>query len=131
MQKKVILAGAWLALLWNLYLVLGATFNVEAILPRVAGGGFDSLPGGLRFVYGIQTLLVAFQFAFLARLYARERAWSRNSYLVTRIFLILSGVSTLVNAVSRSHLERWNAIAAAVIAVAFYVLGNVKTQPIK
>jgi hypothetical protein len=131
MTKKLILASAWLALLWNLYLVSGATLNIDSILPRVAGGGFESLPGGLRFVYGIQTVLVGFQFVFLARLYNRDGAWSKNSYLITRIFLILSGVSTLVNAVSRSHLERWNAIAAAVIAVAFYVLGNVKTQPIK
>lgn len=131
MQKKAILAAAWVALLWNLYLVLGAVFNVNSILPRVAGGGFDSLPLGLRFVYGIQSLLVAFQFAFLARLYVRDGAWSKNSYLITRIFLLLSGVSTLVNAVSQSHLERWNAISAAVIALAFYILGNVKTQPIK
>lgn len=130
-QKKVLLVGAWIALVWNLYLVLGATFNVSAILPRVAGGGYESLPVGLRFVYGIQTLLVVFQFAFLARLYTRDGAWSKNSYLITRIFLILSGVSALVNAISRSHLERWNALPAALIAVAFYVLGNVKSQPIK
>ncbi|MBC7463643.1 MAG: hypothetical protein H7227_05235 [Actinobacteria bacterium] len=129
MQRKIILLSAWIALLWNLYLVAGATLNIEAILPRVAGGGFESMPTGLRFIYGVQTLLVGFQFFFLARLYYRNGAWSKNSYLITRIFLALSAVGALVNAVSRSHLERWNAISAAVIAIAFYVLGNVKTRP--
>ena len=129
MQRKTILVAAWVALLWNLFLVLGATLNVESILPRVAGGGYDSIPLGLRFVYGIQTLLVVFQFFFLARLYERNGAWSKNSYLITRIFLILSALSTLVNSVSRSSLERWNAIAAVVITLAFYVLGNIKTKP--
>lgn len=129
MQRKTILVAAWVALLWNLYLVLGAALNVESILPRVAGGSFESLPFGLRFMYGIQTLLVVFQFFFLARLYDRNGAWSKNSYLITRIFLVLSAVSAVVNSVSRSPLERWNAIAAVVIAVAFYVLGNVKSRP--
>jgi len=129
MQRKVILSSAWMALLWNLYLVVGAALNIEAILPRVAGGGFESMPTGLRFVYGFQTLLVGFQFFFLARLYLRNGAWSKASYLITRIFFVLSVVGALMNAVSRSPLERWNAIAAVVIAIAFYVLGNVKTRP--
>lgn len=129
MQRKVILVAAWVALAWNLYLVLGATFNVESILPRVAGGSFESLPSGLRIVYGIESLLVVFQLFFIVRLFNRDGAWSKNSFLITRIFLVLSALSTLVNAVSRSPLERWNAVAAAVITIAFYVLGNIKTKP--
>lgn len=129
MLRKITLFGVLIALAWNLYLVIGAALNIEAILPRVAGGGYDSLPVALRIVYFVQILLTIFQIGFVTILYARDGAWSRNSYLITRIFLVLAVVSTLVNAVSRSHPERWNAISAATIAVGFYFLGNVKIRP--
>ena len=45
--------------------------------------------------------------------------------------MALSGVSTLVNAISRSSAERWNAIAALIITVGFYYLGNVNLRPTK
>ena len=127
----MLLAGVLISFLWNFYLVLGATLNSTSVLTRVAGGHFHSLPIGLRIAYGIQTLLIIYQFYFVIRLFQRNGAWSRNSYLFARIFLALSAVSALVNAVSRSSAERWNAIAAAIIAVGYYFLGNVNLRPTK
>lgn len=131
MKNKLLLAGVLASFIWNFYLVSGATLNSSAVLTRVAGGNFDSIPLGLRIAYGVQTLLIVYQFYFVIRLYQRNGAWSRNSYLFARIFLALSAVSALVNAVSRSSAERWNAIAAAIIAIGYYFLGNVNLRPTK
>jgi hypothetical protein len=131
MRNKLLLGGVLVSFAWNFYLVLGATLNAHSVLTRVAGGHFTSLPLGLRIVYGIQTLLVIYQVYFVIQLYNHDGAWSRNSYLFARIFLALSAVSALVNAVSRSSTERWNALPAIAIAVGFYLLGNVNLRPIK
>lgn len=131
MKNKLLLVGVLASFIWNFYLVLGAALNSSAVLTRVAGGNFDSIPVGLRIAYGVQTLLIVYQFYFVIRLFKRNGAWSRNSYLFARIFLALSAVSALVNAVSRSSAERWNAIAAAIIAIGYYFLGNVNLRPTK
>ena len=131
MKNKLLLVGVLASFIWNFYLVLGATLNSSAVLTRVAGGNFDSIPVGLRIAYGVQTLLIVYQFYFVIRLFKRNGAWSRNSYLFARIFLALSAVSALVNTVSRSSVERWNAIAAAIIALGYYFLGNINLRPTK
>ena len=115
--------------MWNTYLVTGAALNAKSLLPRVAGGHYTSLPVMLRLLYAVEILITVFQFYFVFRLYVRGGAWSKNSYLLTRVFLILSAVSALANIVSRSHLERWNALAAALLALAYYLLGNVRFKP--
>jgi hypothetical protein len=130
-KNRLLLGGVFLSFAWNFYLVLGAALNNRSILTRVAGGGFDSMPMGLRVAYGIQSILIIYQIYFVAKLYQRNGAWSKNSYLLARIFMVLSGVSTFVNAISRSSAERWNAIAALIITVGFYFLGNVNLRPTK
>lgn len=131
MRNRLLLGAVLLSFFWNFYLVLGATLNDRSILTRVAGGGFDSMPSGLRIVYGVQSVLILYQMYFIVKLYLRNGTWSKNSYLLARIFMALSGVSTLVNAISRSSAERWNAIAALIITVGFYYLGNVNLRPTK
>ncbi len=131
MRNRLLLGAVLLSFLWNFYLVVGATLNDTAILNRVAGGGFNSMPTGLRFAYGVQSILILYQMYFIIKLYLRNGTWSKNSYLLARIFMALSGVSTLVNAISRSSVVRWNAIAALIIAVGFYFLGNVNLRPTK
>lgn len=129
MKRKAILAGVMISLLWNTYLVAGGAINAKSLLPRIAGGQYTSLPAILQFIYVIETAITLFQFYFVLRLYRLGGAWSKNSYLITRVFLALSALSALVNVVSKSHLERWNTIAAVVIALGYYVLGNVKFKP--
>ena len=131
MRNRLLLGAVLASFIWNFYLVLGATLNNKSILNRVAGGGFESMPLGLRIAYGVQSVLIIYQMYFIVRLYFRNGTWSKNSYLLARIFMALSGVSTLVNAISRSSAERWNAIAALIITVGFYYLGNVNLRPTK
>ena len=129
MKKKILLVAALLSLVWNFFLVTAATLNVSSLLPHVAGGQFHSLPVGLRVTYGVQALVIIFQFFFIIRLYQRSGAWSKTSFLLARIFLALSTLSAFVNDVSRSPVERWNAIAAAIIAYGFYVLAELNFRP--
>ena len=130
-KRLALLFAALVSLVWNLYLVVSATFNSTSILPRVAGGQFDSIPVFLRVMFGIQSLLIIYQLYFVVRLYQRGGAWSKNSYLLTRVFLVLTGVSAIMNFVSRSSQERWNTIPAVLIALAYYLLGNVRYRPTK
>jgi magnesium-transporting ATPase (P-type) len=131
MNKERFLPIVYIALLWSLILDIGATLNVSSFLHSVAGGQYTSLPTFLRFAYAIQTLLVIFQIIFITQLYRRNGAWSKASYLLARIFLVLAALSTIVNSLSKSPGERWNAIAAAIIAYGFYVLGDINSRPIK
>lgn len=129
MKKKIIFGAVLLAFAWNLFLVVAATLNISSILPRVAGGQLDTMPTGLRILYGFQALLVIFQIYFSAQLYQRKGAWSKRSFLMSRIFLIIAAFGAVVNSVSPSPAERWNAIAAVVIAYGFYVLAGPNFRP--
>jgi hypothetical protein len=129
MKKQIILGASLIAFAWNLYLVVGATLNVSSLMTRVAGGGYESLPIALRFAYGIQTLIVIFEMVFITSLYQHAGAWSKNSYLLSRIFLILSTLGAFVNVASNSPDEKWNAIPAAIIAYGFFSLAEMRFKP--
>jgi len=129
MKKKVALVASLASFAWNFYLTAAVALNVTSIAPRVAGGQLHTFSGALRFTYGVQALVVIFQFVFLIQLFKRSGVWSNSSYLLARIFLILSTLSAVVNLMSRSSLERWNAIPAFVIAYGFLVLGALNFRP--
>ena len=129
MNKQRFLPVIYIALTWNLILTAAATLNVSSLLHNVSGGQYTSLPTFLRFAYAIQTILVIYQMYFIMELYRRNGAWSRTSYLLAEVFLVLSALSTVVNSISKSPGERWNAIAAAIIAYGFYVIGDIKFRP--
>jgi cytochrome c oxidase subunit IV len=44
----------------------------------------------------------------------------KRAQWMPRVLFVLGTLSVLVNAFSRSSLERWNAIPALIIAIAFY-----------
>jgi len=106
----------------NLVLVGSAALGMTWVLPRVAGGGFTSLPPVLRGVYGAFALLMVAQTALAWRLATRSdapRGWLRSSALVLTIIYL---VSAALNALSPSPTERWNAVPATALAVAFLLL---------
>ena len=129
MKKKIVLVLSLLSLVWTFYLTVSVALNSVSVAPRVAGGGLHSFSGALRFTYAVQAIVVLFQLFFLIQLFKRSGVWSSTSYLLARIFLILSGLSAVVNLMSRSSLERWNAIPALVIAYAYVVLGALNFRP--
>lgn len=128
-NKQLILGASLMALLWNLYLVIGATLNLSSLMSRVAGGRYHSLPMALRFAYSIQSLIVIFEIFFIVALYKHVGAWSKNSFLLSRIFLILSVLSAFVNFASRSSDERWNTIPAVIAAYGFFSMAEMRFRP--
>jgi hypothetical protein len=129
MKKKLVLIASLLSLLWTFYLTAGVALNTTSLAPRIAGGHLHSFSGALRLTYGVQALVVIFQFIFLYQLFQRNGVWSNSSYLLTRIFLILAALSGVVNLASRSPIERWNAIPAFALAYGYLVLGALNFRP--
>lgn len=129
MKKKVLLVATLLSLGWALYLTASVALNSLSVAPRVAGGELHSFSGALRFTYGVQAIVVLFQIFFIVQLFKRRGVWSKSTYLLARIFLILSALSAVVNLASRSSTERWNAIPAFVIALGYLNLGALNFRP--
>jgi hypothetical protein len=129
MKKKVVLPASLLSLVWTLYLTASVAFNSLSVAPRVAGGQLHAFSGALRFTYAVQAVVVLFQLYFLIQLFKHNGVWSKSSYLLARVFLILSGLSGAVNLMSKSSLERWNAIPAFAIAYAYIVVGALNFRP--
>lgn len=129
-MKKNIIFGATLASLgWTLYLMVAVALNHISIAPRVAGGQLHTFSSMLRITYGVEAIIVIFQFFFLFQLFKRGGVWSNTSFLLARIFLILSALSAVVNLASKSSPEHWNTIPALAIAYGYLVLGALNFRP--
>ena len=102
-----------LSLAWNIYLVAGVILNQSYALTRAAGGQYETFPAGIRVAYLI-TIAILFYQVLVLFTQVKRPTW------VYKVFFFLGIASFLVNAISRSSNERWNAIPAAIIAFAFY-----------
>ena len=98
---------------WNIYLVAGVILNQSYALARAAGGQYSSFPTGIRFAYLVTLAILIYQ-VLLFFTQVKRPTWIHS------VFFFLGIASFLVNAISRSSDERWNAIPAAVIAYGFY-----------
>jgi hypothetical protein len=112
-MNRIFKATLLLAFGWNIFLVIGVIANQSYAFTRAAGGQFDNFPTGIRIAYLINLAIVIYQIELLFRKVPR-------SEVIIKIFFALSSISVLVNALSRSPQERWNAIPATLIAYAFY-----------
>ena len=102
-----------ISLAWNIYLVVGVILNQSYALTRAAGGQYETFPIGIRIAYLVTLAILIYQVAlFFTNV-------NRPSWIYKALFF-LGFASVLVNAISRSSNERWNAIPAAVIAYGFY-----------
>ena len=112
MNRSLKIAVA-LSLAWNVFLVMGVIANQSYAFSRAAGGLFNSFPIGIRIAYILNLAVVIYQgvILFISK---------KRSILIVKSIFVLSIVSVIVNALSRSTAERWNAIPAALIAYAFY-----------
>jgi len=110
--KKFLNLVFYIASAWSLFIVSLVVLNVEWALPRAAGGQFEAFPLWLRLLYVVNVALLSLQvFA-----YAKQRL------RMLQFFFWLSLASAAVNLISRSPLERWNALPAAISAYSIFVL---------
>ena len=102
----------YLASIWSLFIVSLVVLNVEWALPRAAGGPFETFPIWLRALYVGNAALLSLQIF----------AYAKRSPRMMQFFFWLSLISATVNLLSRSPLERWNALPAAISAFSIFVL---------
>ena len=122
MKRQVFNILLFPALVINFYLVFSGVLNIKSMLPRIAGGGFESLPVGLRLIYLGFSVFMIWQLLYSNRLITLETPWSSRTDRTVGFLIILSVFSALINAISRSPVERWNAIPALMVALGFYLL---------
>ena len=97
---------------WSLFIVGLVILNVDWALPRAAGGQFESFPNWLRVLYIGNFALLSIQLF----------GYVKKRLPLIRIFFWISLLSTFVNLISRSPLERWNALPAGVAAFALFMM---------
>ena len=121
---KFLIPAALLSLFYNFVLLLAVSLNHEWVRTRAAGGQFDSFPIGIRILYFFMAVLMGALMFWL---------WDQRKGLVSvygqRIakFLTISfALSTVMQLISRSSDERWNAIPASILAITFWVLRKSK-----
>ena len=119
-RLHILVLLAQLALIYNTVLLLSVTLNLDWAKPRAAGGEFDSFPIALRIIY----LGMAIGMIFLMRFLWRHRRYplSRSGLRAARLLGYLFALSTVTQLISRSPEERFNAIPAVIISLAFFSL---------
>ena len=116
-KRAVIEALALPALLFNLAILISVTLDLDWVRTRAAGGQFDQFPIAIRVIYLVMALGTIYLIWFLWRL--RDRLFLANHRRLVRGLGILFVLSTFTQLISRSADERFNAIPAAIIAIAF------------
>jgi len=102
--------------------MLGASYALD----RAAGGQFDVFPTYIRIIYILNFALILYQVIIYTRL--STGAMIKPRWIV-KAFVIAGIIGILLNAISRSPLERWNVIPAAIITFAFYRASRRSTSP--
>ena len=120
--RRLALYATLASLAWAVLLTGLAAAGNAWVLDRVAGGIYagGSMPVWMRGIYAVQSLLML-GVAWLAYLYATNNATRRQRNL-GRFVILMFTLSTIVNAMSKSAPEKFNAIGAAIIVVGIAIL---------
>ena len=122
-MRSLILA-AELSLTYNIILLFSVSLNYDWVRTRAAGGGFDSFPMSIRIIY---FFMAAFMGALMFWLWDKRSGINTiREYGFATALAVLFSISTVMQLISRSSDERWNAIPAAILAITFWVLRNKK-----
>ena len=109
---------------WNLALLIGVVLNLNFAHSRAAGGRYTDFPVGIRFVYFLQFILVAYQVLIFKLILHTEMV---KPIWLPKLFFVIGVLGILVNAASRSSNERLNVIPAAIITWSFWYFGMKKS----
>ena len=109
---------------WNLALLIGVVLNLNIAHSRAAGGRYTDFPVGIRFVYFLQFILVAYQVLIFKLIFHTEMV---KPIWLPKLFFVIGVLGILVNAASRSSNERLNVIPAAIITWSFWYYGMKKS----
>ena len=100
-----------------MYIVAGVVLGASYALHRAAGGQFTSVPMSIRISYVVTFAILVWQAVVYVRF---TRGMSVKPAWAVKVLFYVEAASFLVNVLSRSSLERWNAIPAGIVAYVFF-----------
>lgn len=121
---RILLFAAEISLAYNFVLLLAVSLNYEWVRTRAAGGQFDSFPVGIRVLYFFMAVLMGALMFWLWE--QRKGLVSVHGQHIAKFLSITFVLSTVMQLISRSSDERWNAIPASILAITFWVLSRSK-----
>ncbi|HEY9275995.1 MAG TPA: hypothetical protein VIO63_02435, partial [Candidatus Nanopelagicaceae bacterium] len=113
---------AQLALVYNLMILFSVVLNLSWVETRAAGGQYTDFPISIRILCFFMSIGTAILIFYLRKL-TSERVTSQDIKFA-RYLGWLFIVSTILQLISRSPNEQWNAIPAAVIATTFLLISR-------
>jgi hypothetical protein len=123
-RMRSLILAAELSLTYNIILLFSVSLNYDWVRTRAAGGGFDSFPMSIRIIY---FFMAAFMGALMFWLWDKRSGINTiREYGFATALAVLFSISTVMQLISRSSDERWNAIPAAILAITFWALRNKK-----
>ena len=123
-RMRSLILAAELSLTYNIILLFSVSLNYDWVRTRAAGGGFGSFPMSIRIIY---FFMAAFMGALMFWLWDKRSGINTiREYGFATALTVLFSISTVMQLISRSSDERWNAIPAAILAITFWALRNKK-----
>lgn len=123
-RVRSLILAAGLSLTYNIILLFSVSMNYDWVRTRAAGGEFDSFPISIRIAY---FFMAAFMGALMFWLWDKRNGINTiRGYRFATVLAVLFSISTVMQLISQSSDERWNAIPAAILAITFWVLRNKK-----
>ena len=123
-RLRLLILAAELSLTYNIILLFSVSLNYDWVRSRAAGGGFDSFPMSIRIIYFFMAVFMGTLMFWV---------WDKRNGITTihrfrfaTFLALLFSISTVLQLISRSSDERWNAIPAAILAITFWVLRSKK-----
>lgn len=113
---------AQLALIYNVIILLGVVSNQSWAHSRAVGGQYTDFPVMIRIIYFFMTIGTAVLIFYLRNLV--NVSVSPQDLKFARYLGWLFVVSTILQLISRSSAEQWNAIPASIIALTFLLLAR-------
>jgi hypothetical protein len=111
---------AQLALVYNVMILISVVMNLSWVETRAAGGQYTDFPISIRILYLFMAIGTAILIFYLRKL-TSDRVTSQDLKFAKYLGSLFI-VSTILQLISRSPNEQWNAIPAAVIATTFLLI---------
>lgn len=113
---------AELSLVYNSLVLISVALNLDWVRTRAAGGQFQTFPTTVRLLYALMTFLMLYLMPLLW--VNREKTLPKKEAKLARVISYAFILSTVLQVISRSADERWNAIPAMILALAFWQLSD-------
>jgi hypothetical protein len=116
-MPKYLTPLVYISIIWGLFINLAVVLNLDFALPLAAGGQYSDFPVGIRVVYFVQAIWLSYQLRIFDRL---VKGLAVHPRWIVNVFMTLAFIGFVLNIVSPSTTERWNAVALGLTFYGFY-----------